>query len=130
MLLAFHKKHSGRNTASVPRTCSGRGAPAPGRTRQEHFGFLSTRWTAAPSGAAAFWNDLRSSQTAIKASRGRQGCRGRRGRRLAPALHVSGHTAGLHRPQESVPPIPAAQFILRHCSSDFRKPSPKNPSGQ
>lgn len=123
MLLAFHKKHSGRNTASVPRTCSGRGAPAPGRTRQERSGVLSTRWTAAPSGAAALWNDLRSSQTAIKASRGRGGG----GWRLLAACPAS--TAGLHRPQESVP-IPAAQFILRHCSSDFRKPSHKNPSGQ
>lgn len=35
-------------------------------------------------------DDLRSSPTAIKASRGRQGCRGRRGRRLAPARRVSG----------------------------------------
>lgn len=35
-----------------------------------------------------------------------------------------------HRPQGTVPPTPAVYFFLRHCSSDFRKPSHKNPSEQ
>lgn len=32
------------------------------------------------------------------------------------------------RPRGPVPPLPAVYFFLRHCSSDFRKPSHENPS--
>lgn len=59
--------------------------------------------------------------------------------RPAPALSArpapcspcpSQGTVRPHQPQDTVPPIPAVYFFLRHCSSDFRNPSHKNPSEQ